>query len=308
MEKNVFSFINLILYLVYTYQLAFSGYKGEVPTYYEIIISISYQEATTCSDANIDMSIKDTGIVKKGVGVYEYLFQTEHTYYRFSEHSLFLFGCSSYHQPNEYFDLMTSNCPSLKKFQDDNRIGEWDSYTIYFYDTYLRYSNRMYILKDSSLCLENDPTPTPSSNNSVIIIVVVVIIVIIIITITILLLLKKNKKHELKKVDKSIEIKSVENKSVENKNDLSTQHPISYPPNTILVSSPQPNPSQQVMFIPSQSGMSFPSQQVIFVPSQSGLSNPSQPVIFVPSQSGMSFPSQQVIFVPSQSGLSNPSQ
>ena len=280
MEKNVFSFINLILYLVYTYQLAFSGYKGEVPTHYEIIMSTSNQEATTCSDANIDVSIKDTGIVKKGVGVYEYLFQTEHTYYRFSEDSLFWFGCSSYHQPNEYFDLMTSNCPSLKKFQDDNRIGEWDSYTIYFYDTYLRYSNRMYILKDSSLCLENDPTPTPSSNNSVIIIVVVVIIVIIIITITILLLLKKNKKHELKKVDKSIE-----NKSVENKNDLSTQHPISYPPNTILVSSPQPNPSQPVIFIPSQSGMSFPSQQVIFVPSQSGLSNPSQ-------QSEMSIPSQ----------------
>ena len=276
--------------------MAFSGYKGEVPTYYEIVISLSYQEATTCSNANIDVSIKDTGIVKKGVGVYEYLFQTEHTYYRFSEHSLFLFGCSSYHQPNEYFDLMTSNCPSLKKFQDDNRIGEWDSYTIYFYDTYLRYSNRMYILKDSSLCLENDPTPTPSSNNSVIIIVVVVIIVIIIITITILLLLKKNKKHELKKVDKSIE-----NKSVENKNDLSTQHPISYPPNTILVSSPQPNPSQPVIFIPSQSGMSFPSQPVIFVPSQSGMSFPSQPVIFVPSQSGLSNPCQQSeMSIPSQ--------
>ena len=54
-------------------------------------------------DAKTDSYIYSTGLsceTKKGVGVYEYLFQTEHTYYRFSENSLFWLGCSSYHQPD----------------------------------------------------------------------------------------------------------------------------------------------------------------------------------------------------------------
>ena len=232
------------------------------------------KQATTCSDANIDLIIKHTGSVKKGAGVYEYLFQDEHAYYRFSERYLLLLGCSSYHEPDVYFDLMTSNCPSLQNLQDNANIGEWYSNTIFFYDEYLKYASKMYILKDSSLCLENDPTPTPSSNNSmiIIIIIVVVIILIIIITIIILMLLKKNKKHELKivdkPVDKSVESKPVESKPVERATGLSTQQSISYPPN-ILVSPPQPNPSQPVIFIPSQQpGMPVTPQQVMFVPSQ----------------------------------------
>ena len=114
--------------------MAFSGYKGEVPTYYEMIMYRADKQATTCSDANIDLIIKHTGSVKKGSGVYEYLFQDEHVYYRFSERYLLLLGCSSYHQPDVYFDLMTSNCPSLQENKDNFNIGEWDSYTIYFYD------------------------------------------------------------------------------------------------------------------------------------------------------------------------------
>ena len=57
--------------------MAFSGYKGEVPTYYEMIMCRADKQATTCSDANIDISIKHTGSVKKGAGVYEYLLQRQ---------------------------------------------------------------------------------------------------------------------------------------------------------------------------------------------------------------------------------------
>ena len=224
-------FISLI---VSGYRYAFKGYRGEVPTYYEFVITTA-STGDTCSDNNIDFSMKLTGSIRKGTGVNEYLANTEHVYYRFADWFLSAIDCSAYHQPDVYFDLMTSDCPTLEEEKEGFDFDTWVPNYITFADTYLSQDGVVMNLIDSSLCMEYNPTnpplsPTnsPSSNNTMIISVVIIIVIIIIIIVVIILLSRKNKKHNLKIADKPA------------KTETSSQTEPSYPQPMPQPSYPQP--------------------------------------------------------------------
>ena len=158
-------------------------------------------------------------------------------YYTLSAAVLQVLNCGLYHKPNVEFNLATSNCPGLAEFKAD--LGRVISVYNEWGDGYLIQLGTLGILTSSEGCDDyqpSTPTPQPTNNNSgmMIVIVIIVIIVIIIIIVIFIICQKKNKKHELKKVDKP----------VENKNDLSAQLPMPYIPNSILVSPPQPISSQ----------------------------------------------------------------
>ena len=122
-------------------------------------------------------------------------------FYRLSEWFLSALQCSAYHQPDVYFDLIASDCPSLQEEKESYDLDTWFSNYIIFGDTFLSQNGIVMNLVDSSLCLERNPTtdplpptPAPSSNNTIIIIIVVIIVIIIIVVAIVLLLCKNNRK------------------------------------------------------------------------------------------------------------------
>ena len=137
-------------------------------------------------------------------------------------------------------------------------------------DNYFIQLGTMLTLTSSEGCDDyqpSTPTPQPTNNNSgmMIVIVIIVIIVIIIIIVIFIICQKKNKKHELKKVDKSIE-----NKPFENKNDLSSQLPMPYIPNSISISTQQDSnePSYPQVVLPTQQDSIEPSYPQVVLPTQ----------------------------------------
>ena len=168
------------------------GVRGEVPTIYEFIMTV--HSGSTCSDGTIDIGIKTNGKVTKGEGDSDYLMNVEHVYYRLSEFFSNSLGCTSYHQPNQYFDLMTSQCPALQEDKNGYQLNDtWYVNTIDFYDTYLQQDGVVMNLVDSSSCIDPvaptlTPVPAPSEdNNNMIVIIVIVIIIIVILSLCLVL-------------------------------------------------------------------------------------------------------------------------
>ena len=173
-------------------------------------------------------------------------------YFTLSANVIASYDCGLYHKPNVEFNLATSNCPGLSEFKAD--LGRVVSVYNEWGDNYFIQLGTLFTLTSSEGCDDyqpSTPTPQPTNNNSgmMIVIVIIVIIVIIIIIVLFIICQKKNKKHELKKVDKSIE-----NKSIENKNDLSSQLPMPYIPNSISISTQQDSnePSYPQVVLPNQ--------------------------------------------------------
>ena len=178
----------------------------------------------------------------------EWICTTEEIYFTFSANVIAGYNCGLYHKPNVEFNLATSNCPGLAEFKAGlGRVisvyNEWgdDSFT---------QLGTLCTLTSSEGCDDYQPptpTPQPTDNNTGMIIVIVIVVIIVIIVIIILFIIyqKKNKKHELKKVDKP----------VENKNDLSAQLPMPYVPNTSIST-----PIQQDSVEPSYPEVVLPNQ------------------------------------------------
>ena len=226
-------------FLVWGFKYIFKGYKGKVPTSYEITQTFYYKPADGCSDDRIDYAYIQTGSIRADSRPNRYLLSIEHVYYRFSEAQLIEIGCLRYHKPDMYFDLLTSTCPSL---QDDlifSVLDEWLENDIYFYSSYLKHEGTILNLIDSSVCLDDLPDdPLPISNNNAVVWIIVVVLIIIMIIAIIIIVINMNalckKKHELKKVDKP----------VENQVGLSSQLTMSYIANTSPPISPQPQLSE----------------------------------------------------------------
>ena len=171
-------------------------------------------------------------------------------YYTLSASVLQVLNCGLYHKPNVEFNLLTSNCPGLAPDQAVFDPDIWSSTVNEWGDNYFIQLGTLFTLTSSEGCDDyqpSTPTPQPTNNNSgmMIVIVIIVIIVIIIIIVLFIICQKKNKKHELKKVDKSIE----------NKNDLSSQLPTPYIPNTSISISTQQDsiePSYPQVVLPTQ--------------------------------------------------------
>ena len=223
--------------------MRYYGSRGELPNRYDLLFAFSHNYPT-CNLEIFDIKMRFSGVIKNRTREGEFLSNTEEVYYTLSASSLDAFGCNIYHKPNVEFNLLTSNCPGLAPDQAVLGPDIWSSTVNEWGDNYFIQLGTMLTLTSSEGCDDyqpSTPTPQPTNNNSgmMIVIVIIVIIVIIIIIVIFIICQKKNKKHELKKVDKSIE-----NKSIENKNDLSSQLPMPYIPNSILVSPPQPISSQ----------------------------------------------------------------
>ena len=107
------------------------------------------------------------------------------------------------------------------------------------------------------------PTPQPTDNNTGMIIVIVIVVIIVIIVIIILFIIyqKKNKKHELKKVDKP----------TENQAGLSYQLPMSYIAKTSSPISPQ------LQFVESSN------TQVVAENKEQQTTEPSNPQVILPN-------------------------
>ena len=223
--------------------MRYYGSRGELPKRYDLLFAFS-NNYPTCNLEIFDMKVRSSGVIKNGTREGEFLSNTEEVYYTLSAAVLQVLNCGLYHKPNVEFNLLTSNCPGLAPDQAVFGPDIWISTVNEWGDNYFIQLGTLFTLTSSEGCDDyqpSTPTPQPTNNNSgmMIVIVIIVIIVIIIIIVIFIICQKKNKKHELKKVDKSIE-----NKSVENKNDLSSQLPMPYIPNSILVSPPQPISSQ----------------------------------------------------------------
>ena len=177
---------------------------------------------------------------------------TEEIYFTLSVNVIAGYDCGLYHKPNVEFNLATSNCPGLSEFKAD--LGRVVSIYNEWGDNYFIQLGTLFTLTSSEGCDDYQPptpTPQPTDNNNnnntgmIIVIVIVVLVVIIVIIILFIICQKKNKKHELKKVDKP----------VENKNDLSAQLPMPYIPNTSIST-----PIQQDSVEPSYPEVVLPNQ------------------------------------------------
>lgn len=248
------------------FHYVFKGYKGEVPTSYEITQTFYYKPADGCSDDRIDYAYKQSGSMRAGTRPNNYFLNFEHIYYRFSEPELIKIGCLSYHQPDVYFDLVESKCPGLQDELILSYIDTWLDNDIYFFSSYLKHEGYKINLVDSSGCLDDLPNdPLPLSNNNVVIWIVVVVLIIIVIVAIIIIIINMNvlckKKHELKKVDIP----------TENQAGLSYQLPMSYIANTSSPISPQPQ------FVESSN------TQVVAENKEQQTTEPSNPQVILPN-------------------------
>ena len=229
--------------------MRYYGSRGELPKRYETL-SIQSFSHPTCNLEIFDIKMRFSGVIKNGTREGEFLSNTEEVYYTLSASSLDAFGCNIYHKPNVEFNLLTSNCPGLAPDQAILGPDKWASIVNEWGDNYFVETGTIFTLTSSEGCDDYQPptpTPQPTDNNTGMIIVIVIVVIIVIIVIIILFIIyrKKNKKHELKKVDKP----------VENKNDLSAQLPMPYVPNTSIST-----PIQQDSVEPSYPEVVLPTQ------------------------------------------------
>ena len=229
--------------------MRYYGSRGELPRRYDLLhlFSVNYP---TCNLEIFDIKMRSSGVIKNGTREGEFLANTEEVYYTLSAYALNAFGCGIYHKPNVEFNLLTSNCPDLAPDQAVVGPDKWASTVNEWGDNYFIQLGTLYTLTSSEGCDDYQPptpTPQPTDNNTGMIIVIVIVVIIVIIVIIILFIIyqKKNKKHELKKVDKP----------VENKNDLSAQLPKPYIPNTSIST-----PIQQDSVEPSYPEVVLPNQ------------------------------------------------